>query len=103
VKSFLVLFFKKEPLAFWAGTEATPIPQASGSRPVGITQKKSPGTHPGLGFSASPVTACARSGDHFGAWQAHSAAGQQLGAVVPDALTARLAGKSFTTPSATRR
>jgi hypothetical protein len=38
VKSFLVLFFKKEPLAFWAGTEATPIPQESGSRPVGIIQ-----------------------------------------------------------------
>jgi predicted FMN-binding regulatory protein PaiB len=39
VKSFLVLFFKKEPLAFWAGTEAKPIPQESGSRPVGITLK----------------------------------------------------------------
>jgi hypothetical protein len=36
-KSVLVLFFKKEPLAFWAGTEATPIPQKSGSGPVGMT------------------------------------------------------------------
>jgi hypothetical protein len=39
VKSFLVLFFKKEPLAFWAGTEATPIPQESGSGPVGINKQ----------------------------------------------------------------
>jgi hypothetical protein len=35
-EKFLVLFFKKEPFAFWAGTETTPIPQESGSRPVGI-------------------------------------------------------------------
>jgi hypothetical protein len=38
VKSFLVLFFKKEPLALWAGTDVTPIPQESGSRPVGIRE-----------------------------------------------------------------
>jgi hypothetical protein len=34
----LVLFFKKEPLALWAGTDVTPIPQESGSRPVGIRE-----------------------------------------------------------------
>jgi hypothetical protein len=36
-EKFFGSFFKKEPLAFWAGTQATPIPQESGSRPVGIS------------------------------------------------------------------